>query len=714
MLRSLGAWVARRRLTVLSVWAVLFVAGLGLSGAVFDSAAEIPNAPAGSESLEVARLVDEVDPGGPTVVAVIEGEDFFDRALIASASAVMEQIRAIPGVVTVTDAYTGGGLSSDDGRSSLAVIELDEGLSADDAVSVAREVASLLHTIEPADVLVGGEVLAEEAFVDLAITGAAIGEGAAILILLVLLVVILGGFRIGVLPVVTAITTIAVSLLVLSGLLSVVSVNEFAVNVVTVLGIGLAVDYGILVIFRFREERLRMPDPVDAVASAVDTAGRAVLVSAVIVCVSLAGLFLLGDPLLSGMAVGGAIAVVVAALASVTLVPAWISLVHRWIPSSGQRTWSRPRPRTGTDARRLVPRLAAFAQRRPALVTVSATLFLVILAAPLTTLTLGSSDIRSLPAGAEERRAYEATITRFDELGVEPIVVSVDGDIGDPAVVPILDRVAALPGVVDAEALIPDLPEGTAIIALTPEGDATGAAAQQLVRDVRAVDADLPIAVGGPAAELVDTLDHLAERLAIAAVVVLVATFVLLFALTRSVIVPLKTLLLNSLTIAATLGVVVAVFQWGWGAGILGFTPWGAVDASTPLLIGLLAFGLSMDYAVFLIARITEHWRARDRTLTPRAASDKAVLAGITQTAPVVTLAALAISIVFIGFAAGDLLAMKEVGVGMVVAILLDVTIIRGLLMPAVMTLLGSANWWAPRFARSRTVPAGGGAREGR
>ncbi|NYF09636.1 RND superfamily putative drug exporter [Leifsonia sp. AK011] len=702
MLASLGRFAARRRILVLVVWGVLFVAGLALSGVIFDNASEVPNAPTGAESLQVATVLDELSPEGETIIAVIEGEDFFDPALVASASDVLGDIRYTPGVVEVVDAYTGGGLTSDDQRSSLVVIELDQSLTQDEALELATTIRAKLHTIEPAEVLVGGELLSEQAFVDSAITGAAIGEGGALVILIVLLVIVLGGLRIGVLPVATALLTIVTALLVLSGVIEIVAVNEFAVNVITILGLGLAVDYSLLVISRFRDERQGDDSATveELLARTVQSAGRAVLVSGLVVCISLVGMLLLGDPLLSGMAVGGAIAVLLATLAGVTFVPAYIAVVHRHIPAPGTRTWSRRWVRS-SDRPRLLARLAASAQRRPVITTIASTVVLLILAAPLTTLTLGSSDIRSLPVGAEERQAYEATTTRFSELGVEPVTVLVDAGFDASGVSDLFDTIAALPGVIDAES-VADLPPDVAAVDFTPAGDATGSDAQALVRDIRSLDSSVPFRVGGPAAELVDTIDHLVAMLPIAGGVVLVATFALLFALTRSIVIPIKTLLLNTLTIAATLGVVVAVFQWGWGAGVLGFAPWGAVDATTPLLIGLLAFGLSMDYAVFLLARIHEYWRARDPKVDPRVANDRAVLAGISASGPVVTLAALSIAIVFLGFAVGNLLAMKEVGIGMLVAVILDVTLIRGLLLPALMTLLGRWNWWAPAFGRTK------------
>ena len=216
-----------------------------------------------------------------------------------------------------------------------------------------------------------------------------------------------------------------------------------------------------------------------------------------------------------------------------------------------------------------------------------------------------------------------------------------------------------------------------------------------------ATDVDLTIG----AKELVLLLGQVGSgksSLLAALAVIVGATGALLFALTRSLVVPVKAIVMNLATLAATLGVLVAVFQWGWGAGLLGFEPWGALDLTTPLLLFVFAFGLSMDYEVFLLARIKEEWDRR--TGSDRAAGDRAVLAGITATGPVVTTAALAIGVVFLGFVVGGLVAVKEIGVGMAVAVLIDVTVVRGLLLPATMSLLGRWNWW--RLGVSTAAPA--------
>ncbi|WP_336723812.1 MMPL family transporter [Cellulosimicrobium cellulans] len=698
LLHRTGRFAARRRAVVLGVWAVLLVLGAVLGGAVFDKTTDVEPAPPGSASALAAERLDELAPEGETVVAVLSGRDYFSTDLIAQASDVMHGIRAMPGVVELFDAYTGGGLIADDGQGSLVVVELDPALSDDEALALAHQVAAALHTVDTPEVLVGGALLAEEAFVDQAITDAAVGEGVAIAVLLVVLVVVLGGLRAGLVPLLSALAAIAVALLVLSGLLGIVPVNEFAVNVVTLLGLGLTVDYSLLVLARFREERAENPGlPLDElVGRTLATAGRAVLASGLAVAIALTGLLLLGDSLLSGMAVGGAVVVLVATAAGLTLVPALVATWHRAIPAPGARTWSHPW--TGRGGAGTLGRLARAAQRHAVLVTLGATALLLALAVPLGSMTLGSSEVHSLPADAEARLAADASTSRFADLGVTPINVLVEAPRGDEAASAYLDRVAALPGVEDAMQDT-DYPPEVLVVDVTPDvgegGDATAAEAQDLLRAIRAIDTgDLDVHVAGPAAEVVDTQEHLAQRLPLAAGVVVLATFALLFLLTGSLVVPLKALVLNLLTLAATLGVLVSVFQHGVGASLLGFEPWGALDVTTPLLIGMLVFGLSTDYEVFLLARTAEEWRARTPGEDPRAANDRAVLRGITATGPVVTTAAVAIGIVFLGFAAGELVAMKEVGVGMAVAVLLDVTVVRGLLLPATMTLLGRWNWW--------------------
>lgn len=695
MLEKLGRWIHRRRGPVLVVWALLLIAGGLLGGSVFDRAHE-PGSRAGVESTLVEERLDRLEPEGERVVAVMSGAEALSVAMVDEASRILHEVRGLPGVAEVRDPYTGGASDylADDGNGALVEVELHPALSDQEALAAADRVVSQLRTIPFPRVLVGGELLAEEAFADQAVSDAARGEGAALVLLVVLLSLALGGWLVGALPVLAALAAVAASLLALTALTTVTSVSEYAVNVVTVLGLGLAVDYSLLVLARFREERAvagRRGIPADVLGRVVATAGRTVLVSGLTVGSTLLGLLLLGDPVLTGMAVGGVVAVAVATAAGLTLAPALVALADERIPppavegSASRRRWS-------------LARSARLAQRHPWPVLLAATGLLLVLAAPLLGLRVGDSDTRSLPADSEPRQAQEALERNHPGQRTVPLTVLTEPAPDDPRTAEVAAALTALEDVDDVVILDP-LPDGTTQIAVEPRGPTAGPVAQRLVREVRELDAGVPLLVGGPAAELVDNRDAIAGRLPFAVLVVALVTGLLLLALTGSLVVAVKTLALNFLSLAATLGVMVTIFQWGWGSSLLGFTSWGALDITTPLLLFMFAFGLSMDYHVFLVARIKEAWDAPTRERDAPApgggaANDRAVLAGITASGSVVTLAAVAISVVFLGFATGGLVAVKEIGIGMTVAILLDVTIVRGLLLPAAMTLLGQWNWW--------------------
>ena len=695
MLAQLGRSLARWRVVTLTLWAAIAVAGSVYGGAVFDRAQSLDGLRPDLESSVAQSRLEQVAPEGELVVAVLAGRDFFSTDLIDSASRVLYEVREIPGVAEVSDAYTSGAttLIADDRRGSLVVVELEPNLNEEEALAVADDVAGALRAIDTPEVLMGGELLAKRLFAEQAIRDAVLGESVALVVLVAVLIIVLGGVAAAGIPLAAAVASIAGALLGLTGLAGVVAVSEYAVNVVTLLGLGLTVDYSLLILARFNEERAadRHAAVPDLLARTMSSAGRAVMVSGLAVGIALAGLFVFAEPLLAAMAMGGAVAVFLATLAGLTLVPALVVVVHRRLPMPGTRTW------VWRHARRRRPgflaRLAAVSQRHAGWVAAAATAALLLLGAPLLSVNLSNSDARSLPAGSEERRVAEAIESDFTSAGVQPITAVVDIEPTDPAVQLLLAEVTTLPGVHDVD-LRDDLSSEITIVDVEPTGPAAGAAAQRIVRDIRMIDAPVPVLVTGPAAQLLDAKQSTARRIPIALAVVIVPTAILLFALTGSVVVPVKAIFMNVLTLMASCGVLVAIFQWGWGAGILGFEASGALDLTTPLLLFMFIFGLSMDYEVFLLARIKEEWDGR--ATDDRAANDRAVLEGIIASGPVVTAAAVSIGIVFLGFSFGQLLAVKEIGVGMAVALLLDVTVMRGLLLPASMSLLGRWNWWRP------------------
>lgn len=701
MFARFGLAVVRARWVVIGAWAAVAVVGGVFGGTVFDRLSTVDNLSPAAESMVAERRIDQLVPSGPVVLAIVQGVHPYDPGLVASVTHIAGEVRQIDGVVDVDDLYTRpGGQIGADNNSSLVRVELVDHLPEHRLEAVEDAVAARLREIEAPRVIIGGD-LAERAFAEQATSDAIRGESIAFVIVLAALVVVLGGLFAGSIPIAVALVAVATTLLGLLGLTKITTVSEYAVNVVTLLGIGLAVDYSLLIVSRYREELAGGRQRVDAIVIATERAGQAVLVSGLAVAASLAGLYAFAEPLLAAMALGGAVVVVLATAVALTLVPALIAVGHRWIRPAGNRPrflngfpFGGLRPNRGTLSEKrgmgLLARLATFAQRRPGPVALWVTVGLILLAAPFLGANLANSDARALPRSMEARQAYEAVRSGFTDQRPTPVTVVAEVDAGAPAVRTYLNELDRLSQLARLQ-LRMDVPAGTTIIDLTPR---TEPDSRVLVREVRAMSPPFRVLVSGPAAELVDYQESVARRLPVAAIVVLLATAILLFALTNSVVVPVKALVMNLLTLAATLGVLIVAFQWGWARWLLGFEPWGGIDLTTPVLLFVFLFGLSMDYEVFLLARIKEEW---DRT----GDNNRAILAGIAKSGRVVTSAALCIGIVFLGFVLGDLTAVKEIGFGMAVAVLLDVTVVRGLLLPAVMTLLGERNWWAPWWLRS-------------
>jgi RND superfamily putative drug exporter len=701
MFTALGRAMYRWRVLVLVLWTVTVVGGGVIGGQIFDRASEVESLSPGAESERTQHLLDERLGDGPEMIAIARGRHPRDPQLVRSLVAVADELHAIDGVVEVKDGVTapGGSIGADNNSVAVQVVlRLD--LPDADQERLEEEVAAVLRGIDAPTVLVSGEKLAERAFADQAIRDASVGESIALVALFATLIVILGGVFAALLPLLVAFGAIAAALLGLVGLTAVTPVSEFAINVVTLLGIGLAVDYTIVLLYRLREERAAEPDadPVEWIGRTMATAGRAVLISGLAVTFAMVGLSVLAEPLLASIAQGGAIVALLATAAALTAAPALLGVFHRRVPEAGATTWIRRivwhvrsairrRPPRAADGGMLA-RLAEYAQRRPAPVAAVAAGGLLVLALPVLTINLGNSDARSLPTSMEARQAYDVMQSDFLADRAAPVVVVIDTDAAEPAVRDLLNELLVLPQVDQLQVRF-DLPPGITVVDLTPIGETGGPESRELVREIRAMASPLPMSVGGAAAEVVDHADSLRGRLPVVLGVLLLATMTLLFVLTGSVVIPLKALVLNLLTLLATLGVLVMVFQQGVGAPLLGFESWGAMDVTTPVFLLVFIYGLTMDYEVFMLSRIKEEH--------DRGAGAKAVLRGIVRSGPVVTAAALCMIIVFLGFVIGELVAVKEVGLGMAVAIALDVTVVRGLLLPAVMALLGEWNWWAPR-----------------
>jgi RND superfamily putative drug exporter len=683
MLGRLARFCFRHRRLVAAVWMLLFLVGIvGGSGVLSRLESDVGDV-AGTESALADARLEALQPGGPSIYALADGADLRDREVAARIRATVERLRAIPGVAEVTDPVTTPAreLAAGDGRAALVAVEFAPGLP-DERFDPALEAAvAELRRLGTPRVLVGGGPLQDGEFEDQVEADLTRAELFSLPVVLVLLVVVFGGIVAAGLPVLVALVGMAGSLLALLGISSLTEVSVYSVNVVTMLGLGLAVDYALLLVSRFREQRARHDLPA-AVEAAVATAGRTVVFSALTVAASLAGLLVFPDPFLRSMAYGGGAVVLIDMLAAVTLLPALLAM---W---GGRIRPARPGSQRRAD-RGLFAWLSRVVQRRALVIAVAVAAPLVIVAIPFLHVRYQQPDARYLPVGAESRELFETVQARFASVvWAEPITVVAEAGGDEAGLAGFAERVGRLDGVL-AVGEPSELAGGVHVLEVVPAGGGMDATASRLVGEIRDLAAPFPVQVTGEAAGLVDYQTVLADRLPLAVGLVVLATFVLLFAFTGSVVVPLKAIVMNALSLGASFGVLVWVFQDGHLAWLIGADPVGALDPTVPVLTFAITFGLSMDYEVFLLSRIKEAW---DET----GDNDRAVALGLQRTGRIVTSAALLLVIVFAGFVAGGMLTIKQVGVGTVLAVLLDATVVRMLLVPATMKLMGRWNWWAP------------------
>jgi RND superfamily putative drug exporter len=524
-------------------------------------------------------------------------------------------------------------------------------------------------------------------------------------VLLVLLVLVFGSLVAAATPLLVGGLAIVGAFAVVRVLTLVTDVSVFSINIITLLGLGLAIDYALFLVSRFREELHRAgaapadrpgADPVpEAVARTMATAGRTIAVSGVTVALALSGLLIFPQTFLRSMGLGGVAAVAVAMLASLTVLPALLAVLGRRIDSLRlPLTRRRAAPTvTGTLADQgFWARIAGSVMRRPVLYLLGSSAVLVVLAVPFLRVEFGGADERILPAGTESRVVSERLSEQFPGGAADPIQVLVSGAPADQAA-RFAREITTIDGVHSA-VVSANRGEST-VVTVNYDWAATSRQAQKIVAEIRDLGepTGADVLVAGPTANLVDLLDGLAQRLPWMALVVAAVTFVLLFLAFGSLVLPVKAILMNLLSIGASFGAVVWIFQEGNLSGPLAFTPTGFIEATQPILMLALLFGLSMDYEVFLLSRIREQWdNLGDNTA--------AVSSGVQRTGGIITAAALLLAVVVAAFATSGISLMKMVGVGMLVAVVLDATLVRLMLVPATMRLLGRYDWWTPRFLR--------------
>nr|WP_282943883.1 MMPL family transporter [Cellulomonas endometrii] len=728
---SLGRAVARHPRRTVAAWAVITVACfllalVGVGGQnLFDRLTTGEQLVPGSDSARASELLAETSTSGASLSLVVQGVDPATPGLAEALAPAREDVASVDGVASVIDPFVlpegpanpaAAPLLAQDGDGFLMVAELDPELSAgaeeDALLEVERHLEAVpgaLSDVAPdATGLVGGTSLIVSAITDQVEQDLTTGEAVALPVALLIMVLVFGGFLAAAMPLVGAVASIAGglgSLLALSYLMD--DLESSVVNVVTVLGLGLSIDYGLLIVSRFREElgrtlgddggrsaRRRRGDGAvtTALVATMATAGRTVAFSALTVGVSIAGLLVFRQDILRAFGAGSVAVIVFAVATALTLVPALLVWTGRRL--AGPSVLSRVPGLRRVLARTAdvqaeegaFSRLAARVQRRPWWVMGGSLAVLLVLATPLLHLELRNSTTELLPLSSPQREFVALLADQYPASTSPSVQVVAETGVADAEAV--LPQIEALDGVASVDA--PTARGSVVVIGVRPDGaDAGGQTAQDVVHGLRDLDLPFDAYVGGQAANQIDFTDALVDRAPWALGIVAVATLALLFLMTGSVLVPIKALLTNLVSLCASLGVLVWVFQDGHLSGLLGFESTGGIETYVVALVIAFAFGLAMDYEVFLLSRIKELHDAG-------VPNDDAVRLGLQRSGRVITSAAAIIIAVFAGFVAGELLVIKEVGFSLAVAVLIDATLVRLLLVPATMTILGEANWWAP------------------
>ncbi len=519
--------------------------------------------------------------------------------------------------------------------------------------------------------------------------------------LLLLMVIIFGSLAAASLPLAIGGIGILGSFTALRLLTLGTDVSTYSINITTILGLGLAIDYGLFMVARFREELRRQPDTATALARTVATAGRTVAVSGVTVAIALASLMLFPEMFLRSMGYGGVATVAVDMIAALTVMPALLAVLGPRVNALRLRWPGRRAPGQdrADEAAGAWYRIARSVMRRPVAYIAVIVVLLLALGAPFRSIVWGGTDARALPANSPPRVVAETLARDFPANSTTPIeaVVRLPGAAAAPAqraaLAGYLTRLDQVPGVTGAQ--VTGVAGSVARVDIGYRASPMSAAARSLVARVRAVapPAGGQVLAGGASAQLADELASLGHTLPWMALMVALATFVLLFLAFGSVVLPVKAIVMNVLSLTATFGAIVWIFQEGHLSGLLRFTATGTIDPTMPILMLAIIFGLSMDYEVFLLSRVRERY---DLTGDNTAA----VAGGLQSTGGIITSLALLLVVVVGAFSASGITFIKLMGVGMIIALVVDATIIRVLLVPATMRLLGRANWWAPRPLR--------------
>jgi len=666
------------------------VFGVGVTKSLWPYSADDP----ATQSVQNSRRFEaatgrQIDPG---VVAVVRSGDVATPAARQRVGEVASMLRGAPHVADVQSFYTthSSAMVSRDRRSTY-VLAYFKPLSDKALKNVAQDIEDRFAGRR--DVTLGGAAIASAQANTQVSHDLGHAELLAFPLIFLLSLLFFRSLVAGMMPPLLGGLAIVVTMFALRIVASFVNVSEFALNFTTGLGLGLAIDYSLFMVSRYREESAKHGFGAEALRRTMQTAGRTVLFSSLTVAGALASLMVFPQSFLYSMGIAGAIVALVAAVLALTVLPALLAVLGPRVNAFAPKRLQRAAERDARPAEQgFWYRLSQFVMRRPAPIAIASAALLIALGIPFTHVSFIQTNARVLPTTASARQVDTALNTRFAANRTTPLQVVVGAPAGSVRAERFAARVAALPGVA---AVAPAQPAGhdDSLIAVVPRDGPETSQTQRLVRDVRALDEPFYVGVSGESASFVDLEHSLGTHLPVVLAIVIGSTLLVLFLFTGSVVLPIKAVLMNFLALSAMLGILTFIFQDGHLERLLSFSSLGALDATQPIFLSAVGFGLATDYGVFLLSRIKEARSA--------GASDAdAVAIGLERTGRIATAAAVLFAVAIGAFATSQIVFIKELGLGSALAVLIDASIIRALLVPSLMRLLGARNWWAPRPLR--------------
>ena len=631
----------------------------------------------------------QIDPGIVALVRVNGTRSPASRARVAQVARTLGRGRDIAGVVSFYSSHNPA-MVSRDGRLTYLVATyrpISDTRLSDDAKIVQRAFAG------QSDVKLGGQAIANAQANTQVSADLARAELLAFPFIFLLSLLFFRSLVAAILPPLLGGLAIVATFLALRIVSSFVDISVFALNLVTGLGLGLAIDYSLFMVSRYREEGAVRGYGADALVRTLQTAGRTILFSSLTVAAAIAALMIFPQRFLYSMGIGGSLVALLSAALALVVLPALLGVLGPRVNAlSPARLRHAAEREAQPDESGAWYRLSRFVMRRPGRIAIVSATVLIALGIPFTGVKFISVNAGTLPAHASARQVDDTLRAQFPPNRTSPLEVVVGRPANSPAVARLASRISRLPGVA---AVAPSQPAGAAnsLLAVAPASAPLSGSSQRLVHDVRGLRQPFYVGVAGETANFVDLEHSLGSHLPLVLAIVIAATLIVLFLMTGSVVLPVKAVVMNALSLSAMFGILVLIFQDGHLQGLWGFTSQGALDATQPIFLFVVGFGLATDYGVFLLSRIKE---ARDGG----ASDSEAVAIGLERTGRIVTAAALLFAVAIGAFVTSELVFIKELGLGAALVVLIDASIIRALLVPSLMELLGSWNWWAPRPLR--------------